>query len=889
MKTRLFLFLLAIVCINTSIISQDSGFETYKRQQEQQFRQFVSERDSIMKLLNKDFDEYVEQRNKEYAEYLKNEWEQMQIFIGATPEPGPKPTEIPAFNPSADQLEIQQHEEIIIKPLPSAEARINHREQFREPITVKPIEPAASTIPTTTIDFYGREMAVAVDRSFRNIRPSGTEEKDVAEWFSRAANTHFTPTMIDLLDIAEETGMNDWALYMATKKVAARLANNNDSGTKLYTWFILLQAGYDIRLAKQQQQLVLLMPFSHIVYNTPRLDIENKTFYLFEGIPEEPILTYKQNMPGAFRYFDMNFYKSPTFARKGKDKTITFTHDNKEHKINMQYDPVLVAMLAEQPQAHMSVYLDADGSNYMVRASEKALEPILQQLTDTEKVSLLLKLAQTGFEYETDIDQFGWQKYMVPDEVIHYTYSDCDDRAVLFGWLVRNYAGQKVAALLYPGHLANAVHFSNGNPNGDYVMIDGLEYVVADPTYINAPIGLTMPEFQHVAPTAWLIDSQRYIFDQNLATWQKLESFGARKGNSQRDISINKNGQVYATGYFSNELRNPESRIRLENYGDKRTAFVGLFDSNLKPAWLQAFESDRDATGFSLLVATNGNIIVAGSYSGSLTVQGRTINSMDKQYDAFVAAFQPGGQLLWIQNAELDSRHDNNTMAYSFHPGLNGQPKKTFYHNDPREGISGLYTDAQSGVVLTGTFGNTSGLMVNEAPVSASGAALSHADLLLQKNNELIQARNIETTIAGLFAAIYLSKSEGAVFPGSAAQEAIKKANPRFVNQFPETFANIGKISFLRNKSGIIEIRTENGQDVFFDKMRIRNGSTMRVRTMPGGDEQIDILSNIHVGQMVVWYQLNFIRLNRRSGDLLFDYRSNNSQVTLNLKKDILN
>jgi hypothetical protein len=886
MKKHLNFFMAIILIASFNSISQIPDFETYRRQQEQGFRQFAAERDSIMKAMNKDFEQFVEQRNREYADYLKNEWERMQIFTGAKPDPGPKPDEMPTFDPVKDKKEEKKE---ITSTIPPAAAQVKPREQFTEPISIKPVDPAAPSLPKTNIDFYGRELQISVDRSFRGIRPGGVQEREVSEWFNNVARTNFAPTLKELLDIADQTGMNDWALFMAAQKLGERLSNNNALGTKLYTWFILLQAGYDIRLGRQEQQLVHLMPFSHIVYNTPRLTIDNKTFYLIGGKSGEPIYTYKQTMPGAFRFFDMNFYKSPTFAVKGKDKTISFDHGGMNIRIDLQYDPVLVAMLASQPQSDMNVYLNADASNYLIRACEKALEPLLQKMDDVARVSFLLKLAQTAFEYQTDIDQFGYQKYMVPDEVIHYKFSDCDDRAVLFGWLVRNYAGQKVAALLYPGHLANAVHFQNGNPPGDYVTIDGRQFVVADPTYINAPIGLSMPEFFNVAPTAWVIDSQRYIFEQNLAAWSTLYDFGARRGNNQRDIAFTKNGGTFVTGYFEDILRRPDNRIRLENYGDKRTAFVGHFNQSMQPQWLHAFDSDNDATGVSILISPQQNVIVAGTFSGNLRIQGRQITSQKDQNDAFVAAFSPNGQLLWLQNAGLDNRHNNNAMAYSLHVTLNGQVKQVHYYNDPRESASGLFADGETGVVFTGTFGNTSGLTMDDAPESASGASMNFSDMLIQKNRELISQRNVESSIAGLIAAIHISKSEGVVFPGSAAQEALRKANPGFPRNFPETFENIGKISFLKNKSGIIEIRTDNGRDVFFDKLRIRNGSTVRLRALPNGDEQIDILSNIHVGQMVVWYPLNFIRLNHRTGDLLFDYRSNNSQVTLNLKRDILN
>ncbi|HPG57258.1 MAG TPA: hypothetical protein PKW98_05530 [Candidatus Wallbacteria bacterium] len=38
----------------------------------------------------------------------------------------------------------------------------------------------------------------------------------------------------------------------------------------------------------------------------------------------------------------------------------------------------------------------------------------------------------------------------------------------------------------------------------------------------------------------------------------------------------------------------------------------------------------------------------------------------------------------------------------------------------------------------------------------------------------------------------------------------------------------------------------------------------------------------------VVWFDLNFIKLMASNGDMVFDYSSDHSQVSVNLQKDIL-
>ena len=81
---------------------------------------------------------------------------------------------------------------------------------------------------------------------------------------------------------------------------------------------------------------------------------------------------------------------------------------------------------------------------------------------------------------------------------------------------------------------------------------------------------------------------------------------------------------------------------------------------------------------------------------------------------------------------------------------------------------------------------------------------------------------------------------------------------------------------------------TENGEDIMIDKIKVRNKSTLSISSLPTGDLQFDILSGIKVGKMVVWFNLNSIRLFRLNGDMLFDYDKDHSQQTMNMRKDIL-
>lgn len=234
--------------------AQHRDFESFRRARERDMQEFAARRDSAMMQYNERFRAFVEQRNREYAEYLKNEWERFQMFKSGEPFDEPKPEVIPAFDPQVDV-----REDVSVDRLVPVEGRVTPRDVFREPMQLRPVEEVDRTRPIR-VDYYGRTINIPVDIAFSRLRTRGIMENDVAEWFERAANTNYIPTLVAVLEIAEDLHMNDWALYMLVKKLGAEISRGDHNTTVLYSWFLLQQAGYDIRLGRQENLLLPLMP-----------------------------------------------------------------------------------------------------------------------------------------------------------------------------------------------------------------------------------------------------------------------------------------------------------------------------------------------------------------------------------------------------------------------------------------------------------------------------------------------------------------------------------------------------------------------------------------------------------------------------------------------------
>ena len=132
------------------------------------------------------------------------------------------------------------------------------------------------------------------------------------------------------------------------------------------------------------------------------------------------------------------------------------------------------------------------------------LRNLIMGYSEIESVNILLHWVQTGLVYEYDDKVWGHDRAFFAEETLYYPYCDCEDRAILFTRLVRDLLGLDCILIYYPGHLASAVYFTQ-QVNGDYISLNGRKFIVCDPTYIGAPVGMTMPSMDNVSAKVILL------------------------------------------------------------------------------------------------------------------------------------------------------------------------------------------------------------------------------------------------------------------------------------------------------------------------------------------------------------------------------------------------
>ena len=495
------------------------------------------------------YQQWKDARDKEFTEFLKTEWKAFQAFKEQTLFDTPKPKTMPVATPRPvtkpdrkQKLEPEQKPEVKAEPKPELNAepkpevkpdvklqptpqpktepqpelKVEPKPEPKseeKPVVKMETKPESNTIVdpeknpnSMSLDFYEANVPLLYDNGLTAHLEGAPSAKTISAFWEAMSKSNYEDFIKQAQLFKERMRLNDWGYCEFVNKTAEQLFPGSRNESNMFDWFMLSKSGYQVKIGYSGDNVYLLLPTSGILYGIAYYMFGNSTtkFYnVMFGKYEKPqistLYSYDQNYPNAIKLTGYRLDAAPSIHKDVQTKTLKFTHNGSEYSVKVEYDRSAVKFFEYYPQTDLEVYFDAVPSTDARTSLLEALRPFVKDRSETEAVDLLLHFVQTAFKYETDDEQFGREKPFFPEETLFYPGSDCEDRAVLFSFLVRNLLGLEVVGLEYPNHVASAVRFK-GEVNGDQVVYQNRKYIICDPTYINADYGMCMPQFKDTKP-----------------------------------------------------------------------------------------------------------------------------------------------------------------------------------------------------------------------------------------------------------------------------------------------------------------------------------------------------------------------------------------------------
>lgn len=411
-------------------------------------------------------------------------------------KPADKPAVQPEKKPVVEVVEAEPEAEPA--PVVEADRRPEPAAEPRLPVSSTPTSPLYRGESGRSKIAYGG-LAFYLNNSLnRKCSLNGLNENAIADAYEALCNSDYKPLLADCAQIRKDLRLNDWGVFTLVRQVADTYCGTANESIVMQQ-FLLNEMGYKARMARKatEDKMMLFVATDCAIYAHPYITLNGQNYYNLSGNNEQcQFYMCQKDSPKAKNSVGMQLKEAPLFP----GTVVSSTHQAKGSaaRVTVDVPKALMDFYKDYPQCDYSVYFNAPVNAAMENRILSSLAPLVQGRNEADAANILINFVQTAFQYQTDGQQFGYEKPFFVEELFYYPYSDCEDRAMLFSYLVRKLLGLDVVLLDYPEHIATAVRF-NGNVSGDYLMVNGRKYIVCDPTYIGASIGMTMPRYKTVS------------------------------------------------------------------------------------------------------------------------------------------------------------------------------------------------------------------------------------------------------------------------------------------------------------------------------------------------------------------------------------------------------
>ncbi len=851
------------ILINLSIAQT---FEDFKKQIREEYSSFEKE-------TQEKFNNFVSEIDIEFSTYLSENFDDYPTERKDIDSESPKPETIIKAETVESISQTLDYQVLA--------AHIT----YQGPVSpgIKKSEGGSFDIRKVDVQFLGWPLYFELDASFFGLEFNQASPENISAFWMDMSELNYNDFLYQIGEVSTILNLNQWGYYQLIKHCGREIYPNDENKQVLFEWCMLSRSRYKAKVGYSDSQLFLMLPFVYSLYNTDLVTIGGIDYYVLnsKGIS---IQTYEKDFPEADVIMDVSIGKPLYTNPAKKSRDYNFCYAGEAYTVNLAYDEEVIRFYESIPLSDIRVYFNSVCSERTKNAFTNAFAPVLEGKSDMESANILLAFAQQAFDYKTDQKAYGRERYFFADEVLHYPYSDCEDRSVLFAYLVKTILKKDVIALAYPGHMATAVRMGT-QEDGLHLVFKDQVYLLADPTFYGAPLGMVLSQVKEEVPDVYVLNYQ--LGQQQLASkaWQKVNSYGGFKADRLQDVVFDTENNLYICGYYVGEMNTGSEKLNTQ--GNNRNAFIIKMDADLQPLWLRGSEGAGDNMCTSMSLGTDENLYVYGSLENRLNFTGISIETNGGS-DVFLAKLSADGSTQWLKKGGIDKLDQSSDFMFAATFNPKGEKiKAKLYSASETFSNYGIQMDQDGNALITGSFYATAGMRSKAYTNFNSSEQVDIPKELYEKDLQL-KNEEYEATIAGLFSALNLLKSKPVPIHGGDIKTTFNTYNKRFKNYASGIYKNLGLMKFLKNERGIIAIKTNQEQDIILDKIKISHDARIRIVKYKSGNILLEVLSGIYVGEANDWLDMNSIKLFRDSGDLLFDFDYDNSVRKVNLKKEIL-
>lgn len=268
--------IIIIAAFFTLNLSAQISMEEYKKKRKAELEQYKHR-------VKTEFEKYREKRNSEFAKLISQRWKAIQDYKGLEPPVKPEPVKPIIKDRNEPKIPPVKIPIDKITKIPKPEKRV--------PLNILP-----DTIPQDecksmfSSTFYGAQIRIYSDKENIRIKLKSIDEQEIGRAWNELSDGRMEEVVNKFLIHRERMRLNDYTFAIMVGKLCYGYYSLNKEGeggrneAVLMHAYVLTQCGYDVKIARKNSDLFLLLAIKETVYKKNYLTIGNKRYYIIPQI-----------------------------------------------------------------------------------------------------------------------------------------------------------------------------------------------------------------------------------------------------------------------------------------------------------------------------------------------------------------------------------------------------------------------------------------------------------------------------------------------------------------------------------------------------------------------------------------------------------------------------
>lgn len=340
------------------------------------------------------------------------------------------------------------------------------------------------------VNFFGDTVKISVDPSFRAPVITSLNDSTIRSFYTTIDCANYKALVTTLISYKEQNQLDDWLYYQLIRNTAEQLSpkSKNYQQYTLYKWFLLVKSGYATHLRVKGEKLLFYVKSNEEIFNIPCITLNGEQYvclnyhdYKAIDFEKEQFTSINISIPEAQKRFSYKIKKLPDFKTENYGvKDLQFVYYQTEYHFKVMLNKQLKKIFNNYPIVDYETYFNIPLSKPTYSSLIPLLKENIKKMSEKDGVDYLMRFTRYAFAFESDTKNFGAEKRLSPEQTLFYESSDCEDRAALFFYLVKELYNLPMIVLSYPKHVSVAVQFNQ--PLKNAISFKGNNYSICDPT-----------------------------------------------------------------------------------------------------------------------------------------------------------------------------------------------------------------------------------------------------------------------------------------------------------------------------------------------------------------------------------------------------------------------